>query len=163
MTVIPLKDDFAEARDRFMAIVKIAMPPIVQVTAYTATQLITPYAEIVVPALTLADLNSGRQDITINPEVRITCGDALEGSDGVLQNIIFFDWLPSITQSFIEHSNLCYEAKQSPIGRLDKQRSGFQRAQAILTPPSQDAGSQWLLVFYWQLVFITGFKKKFGF
>lgn len=157
MTPIDLKDHFAEARDRLVAITNLAMPELVFVKPYVDMPAITtPYAEIVIPTLNMAQVSSGKQDITINPEVRLYCGGVTDGYDGELQNTIFFDWLPNITQSFIEHSNLCYKDKPQRIGPVDTERTGFQRAQALI------AGNEWLLVFYWQLVFITGFKKEIG-
>lgn len=158
MAPIELSQSFQTARDRLMGITRLAMPDLVKVQAYTDTDSpTTPYAEIVVPTLNLTVVASGKQDITINPEVRLYCGGVFDGYDGILQDTIFFDWLPSITQAFIEHSNLCYTGAAERISSLDTQRTGFQRAQAIVT--NTDG---WLLVFYWQLTFITGFKKAIG-
>lgn len=152
MTPIPLAQAFTEARDRLVAITAIAMPELVQIKPFVDTQGITmPYGEMVVPSEQISPTRGGQQDITLALEVRIFCDEAFAGTDGELQNTIYFNWLPTITQTYIKYARLaCPPTYPQSPSWLNEANTGLQRAQVILD-------QQWLMVFYWQLAFNTRF------
>lgn len=151
MTPIPLKDTFEDIRDRLVAITQIAMPEAVDVKPYADVQLpVMPYVEIVVPSAQFAGLVGGSQELLLSVEVRIWCGEGMEGHSGELQNTIFFDWMPSISETYVKYGRLAYPDNPTFPAWLNAGKTGLQRAQVI-------AGNQWLLVFYWQIALKTAF------
>ena len=151
MTPIPLKTAFEEMRDRLLAITELAMPEAVHVKPFIDVQLpIMPYAEIVVPGGSFALPSGGQTELLLNVEVRVWCGDALEGNDGELQNTIYFDWMPTISETFVKYGRLAYPDNPTFPPWLNPAKTGLQRAQVVLD-------QQWLIVFFWQVALKTAF------
>lgn len=155
-----LRDSLQLARDRLLAIARLAVADSAGEFAYIGDQGATyPYFEVVFPSVQRQRLSPETQRMTVSAQVILWCGGVTEDYDGELQDRIFFEWLPDMVQAFDEYANLKTPDNMTAIPMYEPNTSGPTGARVGVTGQSSNR-QVFTITLDFTLVFQTWFRRK---